>query len=310
MKKLILVALVLFLSVAPHVLAQGGFVPLAPIPGLTDQSSTSAVDQNTLANFFNNLYKYLVGLAAVLAVIEIIWGGLQISTQDSVSKQGEGRERITQALLGLLLVLSPVIVFSIINPSILNLSLNLPEIKNAPVVSGGAGGGGAVDTASGCSVVGDLLQRATCPSTETAQTFASNCTGGYGAVLPYTVLPASQTQQSCQIVSGAQVCTTPGVAICEKTLAGTFVTVNLGTFLSPRLQPVGSNASDYTNFKTSCAQSQGIFCGSKPLSSVTCPSTLNVNLQPGQSGSCYDVSSIYCGDRVYMCSDHGGTALQ
>jgi len=106
-----------------------GFVALAPIPGLTDISPTSTVNSATLTVFFNSLYKYLIGLAAILAVIEIIWGGLEISTKDSVSKQSDGRERITQAIFGLILVLSPVLVFSIINPSILNLSLNLPPIN-------------------------------------------------------------------------------------------------------------------------------------------------------------------------------------
>jgi hypothetical protein len=128
MKKMLLVSFV-FLAVVvglvPHVFAQG-FVPLAGIPGLTEGTTA---DSSGLAAFFNNLYKYLIGLAAALAVIEIIWGGLEISTQDSVSKQSAGKERITQAIFGLVLVLSPVLVFSIINPSILNLSLNLPELE-------------------------------------------------------------------------------------------------------------------------------------------------------------------------------------
>ncbi len=113
-----------FLAFAPQVFAQG-FTALAPIPGLTDKS---IIDSVGFANFFNNLYKYVIGLAAVLAVIMIIWGGLEISTQDSISKQGAGRERITQAIYGLILVLLPVLVFTIINPSILKLSLNLTEI--------------------------------------------------------------------------------------------------------------------------------------------------------------------------------------
>ena len=106
-----------------------GFTALAPIPGLTDQSSTSVINSTSLALFFNNLYKYLIGLAAVLAVIMIIWGGLEYSTQDSISGKGAGKERIQQAIFGLVLVLSPYLVFSIINPSILNLSLNLPPIN-------------------------------------------------------------------------------------------------------------------------------------------------------------------------------------
>ena len=105
-----------------------GFTALAPIPGLTQ----GAVANSTgLAQFLNQLYIYIVGLAATLAVIEIIIGGLQISTQDSVSKKGEGKRRIEQALLGLVLVLSPALVFGIINPSILNLSVNIPPLKTA-----------------------------------------------------------------------------------------------------------------------------------------------------------------------------------
>ena len=104
-----------------------GFTALAPIPGLTQ----GAVANSTgLAQFLNNLYKYLVGLAATLAVIEIIIGGLQISTE-SVTKKSVGKQRITQALLGLVLVLSPALVFGIINPSILNLSVNIPPLKTA-----------------------------------------------------------------------------------------------------------------------------------------------------------------------------------
>lgn len=116
--------------------APGGsdFVALAPIAGLTDPSSvTSVINSQNLASFFNNLYKFCIGLAAALAVIMIIWGGLEISTQDSISKQGAGKEKIQNAIYGLLLVLSPVLVFSIINPAILNLSLNLRPLDTASV---------------------------------------------------------------------------------------------------------------------------------------------------------------------------------
>lgn len=149
MKKIIVLSVLALFSFAAHAIAAEGFTALAPITGLTDSGSTSVINSNSLANFFNNLYKYLIGLAAALAVIEIIWGGLEISTQDSVSKQSDGRERIKQAILGLILVLSPVLVFSIINPSILNLSLNLPELdtKGGPAPTGPTGpafGGSAI----------------------------------------------------------------------------------------------------------------------------------------------------------------------
>ena len=154
MKKIILISLAflfLGLGLTPLVLvaaetpppqvspAQSGFIPLAPITGLTSVTDqNSAANSANLAVFFNNLYKFLIGLAAVLAVIEIIWGGLEISTKDSVSKQSDGKERITQAIFGLILVLSPVLVFSIINKDILKLSLNLAplNLKFTPYSSG------------------------------------------------------------------------------------------------------------------------------------------------------------------------------
>src|SRR3989344_3775296 len=123
------IALVGFVVALPAIAFAQGFVPLAPITGLTDPgTATSIINENNFAFFFNNLYKFSIGLAAALAVIMIIWGGLEISTQDSITKQGAGRERITQAILGLILVLSPVLVFSIINPSILNLDIGIKKL--------------------------------------------------------------------------------------------------------------------------------------------------------------------------------------
>lgn len=108
--------------------AADGFTALAPIPGLTDAANTSVVNSESLAKFLNNLYMFLIGLAAAIAVVMIIWGGIEYSTQDVPGSKSSGKERIQQALLGLLLILSPVLVFSVINPSILNLSVNLPEL--------------------------------------------------------------------------------------------------------------------------------------------------------------------------------------
>lgn len=143
-KKTVLISIMFsFLWLAPHAFAAtSDFVALAPIPGLTQGV---VANSSGLASFFNNLYKYLIGLAAVLAVIMIIWGGLEISTKDSVSKKQDGKERITQAILGLVLVLSPVLVFSIINPRILNLSIGLSPLT-LPTPAPASGGAPAAQT--------------------------------------------------------------------------------------------------------------------------------------------------------------------
>ncbi|MHB8710297.1 MAG: pilin [Minisyncoccota bacterium] len=205
MKKILtLSTLLFFCALIPHVFATQDFVPLAGIPGLTQGATADTVG---LANFFNNLYKYLIGVAAILAVIMIIWGGLEISTQDSISKKGAGKEKIYNAIFGLVLVLSPALIFSIINPSILNLSLNLPPLKTAQY-SGALGSGGVtqntIDQTSGCSVSGTagILQIATCSSSDAKNTWAQTCAGalGYGqttnpsnGVVTYTVTCSAQS---------------------------------------------------------------------------------------------------------------------
>jgi len=120
------VFLAAFLSAPLAYAADKGFTALAPIPGLTDTAITSS---SGFAAFFDKLYIYLIGVAVILAIIMIIWGGLEYSTQDSISKKSDGKSKIYNALFGLVLVLSPVLVFTIINPQILSLNLNFPELK-------------------------------------------------------------------------------------------------------------------------------------------------------------------------------------
>lgn len=107
-----------------------GFVPLTNIPGLTDTASANKLlEEHTFSDFLNALYKYLIGIAAVIAIIQIVRGGIMIATKDSPAAHGNGRELIMHSIFGLILVLSPVLVFSIINKNILNLDANLPPLK-------------------------------------------------------------------------------------------------------------------------------------------------------------------------------------
>ena len=275
--------------------APSGFTALAPIPGLTDANTTSVINSTTLANFFNNLYKYLIGLAAVIAVIEIIWGGLEISTKDSVSKQSDGKERITQAIFGLVLVLSPVLVFSIINPSILNLSLNLPPINLTPPVSSGASDGTAgtsgTDSATGCTVSGvsGILQVAVCPSAAAAQAWGQNCSGNLSTITALTK-------------------TTAGAATSFVTCAGmkSYVFIDTGNPYSfteasavVRLEPLAITTSNTDNANSAILFSN--ICQSANLGLQTCISdtplyTLSVPCLPAPttqmpasaSGKCYN----------------------
>jgi hypothetical protein len=116
-------------TAAPSISPAGNFVQLTSFPGLDTVANSDAPD---FATFFNNLYKICIGLAAILAVIQIAHAGfLWMTAGDSAEKVGQARHLIGASIFGLVLVLSPVIVFSIVNPNVLRLNLNFSALKSA-----------------------------------------------------------------------------------------------------------------------------------------------------------------------------------
>ena len=309
MKKIILLSFaLLFVGFIPYAFAEG-FVPLVTIPGLTDVQPTSG----GLADFFNNLYKYLIGIAAILAVIMIIWGGLEISTQDSVSKNKDGKERIYNAIFGLVLVLSPVLVFSIINPSILNLSLNLPPLNTTTVTGGGSGAGTqapATVDANGCGVTGALLKTATCPTQAAAQQFVASCanTG---------ILSACSLQNA----DGTSGCTTY-TATCSA-IAGPYAFIDVSSVYIPSLgsplldssyQPLVTSASSMTSgadvmgFVATCSQDGGCASISPSLSTVPC--TYTTPQPTSQNNKCYSNKISCTAKPKFGCSSPNWTPVK
>lgn len=113
-----------------------GFVPLTSLPGISEVTSS-----NNIASFLNQLYRLSIGAAAVLAVLQIIRAGLMYMTEESISEKKEARHIITMAILGLILVLSPAIVFGVIDPRILDLSIDLQGIQPSTRTGEGQTGG-------------------------------------------------------------------------------------------------------------------------------------------------------------------------
>lgn len=283
--------------------SSSGFTALAPIPGLTDPTSaTSVINSQSLANFFNNLYKYLIGLAATLAVIMIIWGGIEIAlNKENVSKLMDSKGKIYNAIFGLILVLSPVLVFSIINPSILNLSLNLPPIKlDTPttVSSNGAGSGTRVtpsDTgssaavAAGCTITGTLLKTAICPTQQAAQDFATTCSTGSGAVPFFT----TDHKATCGTEKGP----ITGPYSFADTSSGVLATI----FGYSKYEPIANtptnsnNGSAATQFASACTSDGGTTCMS--TIKLPCASSVVQVITTGSTPttSCWNIS-LSCTD--------------
>lgn len=101
----------------------GGFALLTGENGPFSNASGAS----DLPAFLNQVYLLCIGIAVVVSILQIIRGGITWMLTDSVTEKGQARHLVTIAIMGLLLVLSPVIVFNIINPCILSLSLSGTE---------------------------------------------------------------------------------------------------------------------------------------------------------------------------------------
>ena len=99
-----------------------GFVSLTNIPAITEVGNAITTPEG-LSIFLNNIYRLAIGIAAVVAVLQIMRAGIMYMGGDSVTEKKEAKNLIALSIGGLILVLSPVVVFSIINPEILSLKI-------------------------------------------------------------------------------------------------------------------------------------------------------------------------------------------
>lgn len=124
-----------------------GYCLLAPIGGIT------VIKDADLENYFGTIYKILIAAAGVLALLMIFWGGVQYMTVDSLMDKSLGKERIKNAIFGLIIALSSYAILNTVNPKLLNFTFGVDKIDiayDAPDIITFMSGGGAV----GVSTIG------------------------------------------------------------------------------------------------------------------------------------------------------------
>jgi hypothetical protein len=80
-------------------------------------------DADPLGTFLAQAFQFGLAAAAALAVLMIVWGGVEIMLSESMFKKEDGRKKINDAIWGLLLALVSWLILYIINPEILNFKL-------------------------------------------------------------------------------------------------------------------------------------------------------------------------------------------
>jgi hypothetical protein len=152
MKK-IFILLILGMLVLPtiQVMAQDSdtYTLLAPLPGLTEISQDKALEK-----YVPYVFNLAIGIAAITAVVMIVFGGFQYMTSDAIGGKSEGKDRIKNAIFGLVLVIGAWLILYTINPNLLTLNLNIAPVSIQEVKQTL---GGEVSAGTGNAVAGYTL---------------------------------------------------------------------------------------------------------------------------------------------------------
>ena len=100
---------------------------LAPIPGLSSSTDNSIDVKEDFGGYVTRMIRIIIGLMAVIAVIMVIFGGIQYMISESGGEKGAGKERIMNAIWGLVLALSSYMILNTINPDLVNIGINIPH---------------------------------------------------------------------------------------------------------------------------------------------------------------------------------------
>jgi len=118
---------------------------LEPIPGIgTDSTVTN------FGVYLSQVFTISLQIATVLAVLMISYGGFKYITVESFVGKSDAKKKITDAIIGLVLLLVSWLLLYTINPDLVNNDFNIPSPASSTTsFSGGGGGGGFVSNGSG-----------------------------------------------------------------------------------------------------------------------------------------------------------------
>jgi len=102
-----------------YTLAQIKYKPLEPD---AFGGAKPLTESTTLTGFLSEAFNLGLAICAALAVVMIVWGGVEYMLSESLFSKEEGRKKIRNAIYGLLLAVFSWLILYIINPSILDWS--------------------------------------------------------------------------------------------------------------------------------------------------------------------------------------------
>jgi|GEM_PF-1981433 len=120
---LVFVGISLHTTHAQATQAQPQFVPLASYqnaPGFSNTLNNST----SLASYINNVFKIVLSVGGILAVLRIAYAGyMYMGSADMWGNKQHAKEILADAIIGLLLLFGIYLILNQINPNLLNLDI-------------------------------------------------------------------------------------------------------------------------------------------------------------------------------------------
>ncbi len=98
------------------------YIPLVTLPGVSEQKRPVDMDK-----FLPGMFNLLIGIAAALAFLMLVWEGFIYVFEDSISEKAKIKEKLKQTIYGLGFVLISYAIVYEINPGSLSLKLEIQK---------------------------------------------------------------------------------------------------------------------------------------------------------------------------------------
>jgi hypothetical protein len=126
----ILISLVLIPNFS-HAQTPDQYTLLEPLPCVagTNQTCTNgAVPTIDINQYIDYVFKFAVALASLLAVLMIIWGGFQWMVSEVPFIKASGKEKILNAIIGLVMVLASYLILATIDPRLVEIDTTIAPL--------------------------------------------------------------------------------------------------------------------------------------------------------------------------------------
>ncbi|MEX1014478.1 MAG: hypothetical protein WDZ80_04940 [Candidatus Paceibacterota bacterium] len=186
-----------------------------------DFPSTGFSGGTDIGSFINDIYNTALGVGGIAAVAVIVYGSIYLTISGaSPDKQKEGRDIITAAIWGVVLLFGAYVVLNTINPQLVELSSPRGPQLTPTTTSLGPNfeGQGCMSEVSQsikdeCSPQGVYVEGGAIPSCETGYAYCIDPTGDYSD--EFGCYDAPQGEEGTKTKVGDVSCDPSGTPVCD-----------------------------------------------------------------------------------------------